>query len=75
MPREKAAALHPISARFHRILLINPGRQIGLVVLFRDFDGYVHPVVFNYREDEGYIGRWFLLPHAARALPDRAGGD
>ncbi len=48
MAREKTAAFHLIAPGFQRVLFIDSCREIGLVVFFRNFDGYVHGVIFNY---------------------------
>jgi hypothetical protein len=56
MTPEKAAALHLVASGFHRGLFIDSGSQISLVGFFRNFDGYVHAVVFNHCENKRPMG-------------------
>src|SRR6266567_3246008 len=51
--RQKATALHLIAAAFENSVSIDSSSQIGLIVLFRDFDDHVFTIVFNYRETNG----------------------
>ena len=67
MAREEAAALHLIAPGFQRVRFIDSGRQIGLVVFFRNFDGYVYAVVFNDGKDKGLsVDCWLINPSCAR---------
>ena len=48
MARQETAALHFVAPGFQSVLFIDSGCQIGLVVFFRNFDGYVHAVIVDY---------------------------
>src|ERR1043166_3960834 len=58
MTREEAAALHNVASRFQRSLFVDPGCQIGLIVLFRHLYGYVQTVFFNDSEHKWSSGGW-----------------